>query len=127
MTEKARGVGKGRILLRALGVLLTAIGAAGVFLPLLPGVPFLILAAACFARSSPRLEAWLLDHPLLGPGVRKWREQGAISRKSKIIALSMMTLSGVAVAQSPAPLWAKALSLGLMAVGALFVATRPND
>ncbi|OFW98573.1 MAG: hypothetical protein A3E78_00960 [Alphaproteobacteria bacterium RIFCSPHIGHO2_12_FULL_63_12] len=127
MTEKARGVGKGRILLRALGVLLTAIGAAGVFLPLLPGVPFLILAAACFARSSPRLEAWLLDHPLLGPGVRKWRERGAISRKSKLIALSMMTLSGVAVAQSPAPLWAQALSLGLMAVGALFVATRPND
>lgn len=116
-----------RVVFRSLGLLLTAVGAAGVFLPLLPGVPFLILAAACFARSSPRLEAWLLDHPLLGPGVRKWRERGAISLKSKVIALSMMALSGVIVAQTAAPGWAKILTFGLMTIGALFVATRPND
>ena len=116
-----------RAVLRIVGLFLTAIGAAGVFLPLLPGVPFLILAAACFARSSPRLEAWLLNHPFLGPGVRKWRERGAISRKSKFIALSMMALSGVIVTQTAAPGWAKATTFALMAIGALFVATRPND
>lgn len=116
-----------RAALRLLGIMFTGIGAAGIFLPVLPGVPFLILAAACFARSSPRLEAWLLDHPVLGPGVRKWRERGAISTKSKIIALSMMAASGILVVNSPAPRATQIATLALMGVGALFVATRPSD
>ncbi len=124
-TTKAAAVR--RIMFRAAGVVLTGIGAAGIFLPLLPGVPFLILAAACFARSSPRLEAWLLNHPVLGPGVKNWRENGAISRRSKIIALSMMAVTGVFVAMTGAPVFAKAISLGLMAFGAGFVATRPEQ
>ena len=114
-------------LLRGLGLLFAAIGAAGIFLPLLPGTVFLILAAACFARSSPKLEAWLLDHPLLGPGVRKWRERGAISRKSKLIALSMMAASAIIVMRTGAPDWAKMMTLILIAAGAIFVATRPKE
>ncbi|MCB2112542.1 MAG: YbaN family protein [Parvularculaceae bacterium] len=116
-----------RIVFRSLGLFLTAIGAAGVFLPLLPGVPFLILAAACFARSSPRLETWLLDHPLLGPGVRRWRDRGAITLRSKLIALSMMAASALLVTQTAAPGWAKIFTFAMMGAGALFVATRPGD
>lgn len=116
-----------RALLRGLGLLFAAIGAAGIFLPLLPGTVFLILAAACFARSSPKLETWLLDHPLLGPGVRKWRERGAISRKSKLIALSMMAASAIIVMRTGAPDWAKMMTLILIAAGAVFVATRPKE
>lgn len=116
-----------RAALKAAGIAFTGIGAAGVFLPLLPGVPFLILAAACFARSSPRLEAWLLNHRVLGPGVRKWRERGAISLRSKIIALSMMAASGGLVVYGGAPMWAKISALSLMGIGAAFVSTRPND
>jgi uncharacterized membrane protein YbaN (DUF454 family) len=67
----------------AIGLLSVALGVAGIFLPLLPTVPFLILAAFCFARSNPRLESWLLDHPLHGPHIRLWRERGAISRRGK--------------------------------------------
>ena len=65
-----------------LGFLALALGAIGAFLPLLPTVPFMILAAFLVARSSPRLEARLLDHAHVGPHIRRWRERGAISTRS---------------------------------------------
>ena len=61
-------------------------GAVGVFLPLLPTVPFMLLAAFCFARSSPQLHDWLLRHPVFGPPILDWQERGAISRRGKIAA-----------------------------------------
>ncbi|MEO1199753.1 MAG: YbaN family protein [Pseudomonadota bacterium] len=65
------------------GLGLTGIGLVGTVLPVLPTTIFLILAAGCFARSSPRLEAWLIDHPVLGPPIIGWRETGAIPRPAK--------------------------------------------
>lgn len=62
------------------------IGIIGIFVPLLPSVPFAILAAFCFARSNPKWEQWLLDHRFYGPHIRAWRERGAITRKAKIAA-----------------------------------------
>ena len=73
-----------RALYLVLGLGFTGLGIAGAFLPLLPTTVFLILAAGCFARSSPRLEAWILGHRRFGPLVRAWRENGAIPRKAKI-------------------------------------------
>ena len=70
------------------GLLFVAIGFVGAFVPVLPTTPFLILSAACFARSSPRLERWLLNHRQFSPTLRRWRERGAISRKTKMIALA---------------------------------------
>ncbi len=116
-----------RFLLQLAGFILLPIGIAGVFLPILPGTPLLILAAACFARSSPRLERWLVTHPFLGPGIRRWRERGAISLKSKIIAISVMALSAIAMVYSAAPSVAKIIAGASLAGAALFVATRPND
>ena len=60
------------------GLLAVALGTVGIVLPLLPTVPFMILAAFCFARSSPALEARLLNHPKFGPHLVAWREKGAI-------------------------------------------------
>jgi uncharacterized membrane protein YbaN (DUF454 family) len=60
------------------GVLAVAVGTVGIVLPLLPTVPFMILAAYCFARSSPALEARLFNHPKFGPNHVAWREKGAI-------------------------------------------------
>ena len=66
------------------------LGLLGVVLPVLPTTPFLLLAAGCFARSSPRLHRWLLDHPVFGPPIRNWEDNGAISRKAKRLAVGSM-------------------------------------
>lgn len=106
------------------GALVLAI--VGIVLPLLPTTPFLLLAAFAFARSSPRLEAWLLHHPRLGPPIRNWQEQGAIGRKTKRVALASMAAT---------PLGSWALGVGdtvlvvqviLLCGAARFVATRPS-
>ena len=77
------------------GLTSLALGAIGILLPLLPTVPFAILAAFCFARSSPRLEAWLLDHHVFGPHIRNWRERRAITRKGKRAALVAFVASAI--------------------------------
>ena len=68
------------------GVVSTALGVIGIFLPILPTVPFLILAAFCFARSDPALEARIMNHPIYGPPIRTWREKSAVSRRGKVAA-----------------------------------------
>ena len=108
------------------GWVLTAIGIAGVVLPLLPGTVFLILAAACFARSSQRFETWLLTHPKLGPSVVAWRKSGAIPLRAKIIAISAMAISFGLIVFSRAPVIAMWVSGLCLAGAALFVGTRPG-
>lgn len=68
------------------GWLFVALGVIGAMLPLMPTTIFIILAAGCFARSSPRLEAWLLHHPRFGPTLRAWWAEGAIPRGGKVAA-----------------------------------------
>lgn len=75
------------------GFLALLLGAFGAFVPLLPTVPFIILAAFCFARSSPRLEQWLVGHERFGPHIAAWRRRGAISRAGKRAALAAFALS----------------------------------
>lgn len=72
-----------RLVYFALGGTALALGLVGVVVPLLPTTPFLILAAFGFARSSPRLEAWLLAHPRFGPALAAWRSRRAIPPAAK--------------------------------------------
>ncbi len=76
-----------RSLWYALGLIALALGIVGIALPVVPTVPFLLLAAGAFARSSPRLERRIMNHPTYGPPVRAWRERGAISRLAKTWAV----------------------------------------
>ncbi len=84
-----------RIIYFSLGCVMVALGVIGLVLPLMPGAVFLIVAAWCFARSSPRLEAWLLNHPRFGKTLRDWRSDGAIPRSAKFMACAGMTFGFV--------------------------------
>ena len=75
----------------ALGMLMLALAVIGAMLPVMPTTIFVILAAACFGRASPRWEAWLMQHPVFGPPLVAWREHGAISVRGKIFAVLGMT------------------------------------
>lgn len=79
-----------RHLLVAAGVAAMGLGAAGMFLPLLPTTPFLLLAAACFCRSSDRLYRWLMNHRWFGAYIRNYREHRAITLGAKIITLTVL-------------------------------------
>lgn len=76
-----------------LGLISLGLGVVGIFLPLLPTTPFLLLAAWLFVRSSPRLYEWLLSHPKLGPYVRNFRENRAIPMRVKVVSVSMVWLT----------------------------------
>lgn len=69
------------------------LGVLGVFLPLLPTTPFVLLAAACFSRGSARWDAWLTSHPRFGPMVRDWRATRAVPLVAKVWATVCMALS----------------------------------
>jgi uncharacterized membrane protein YbaN (DUF454 family) len=71
------------------------LGVIGIFVPLLPTTPFVLLAAFCFSRGSARCEAWLLNHPRLGPMIRDWRATRAIPLRAKQIAITMMALGSL--------------------------------
>ncbi|OLP46508.1 YbaN family protein [Rhizobium oryziradicis] len=116
-----------RLVLFALGWFFVVLGVIGIFLPLLPTTPFMILAAGLFARSSPRFERWLLDHPRFGQPLADWRKQGAISTRAKILAVSMMAASlCVMWFFSSAPLWVRIMTAIILAGSATFVLTRPT-
>ena len=68
------------------------LGLVGIFVPLLPTTPFVLLAAFCFSRGSARVERWLLTHPRFGPMVADWRTRRAVPRRAKQLATLMMTL-----------------------------------
>lgn len=75
------------------GFIAVGLAAAGVFLPLLPTTPFLLLAAACFARGSDRFYDALLSHRVFGPMIRDYREKGGISSRTKVASLSLLWLT----------------------------------
>ena len=81
-----------RLLWLGAGVLSLVLGIIGIFLPLLPTTPFVLLAAICLSRGSSRAERWLLDHPRLGPLVRDWRASRAIPLRAKQWAWAMMAV-----------------------------------
>jgi uncharacterized protein len=116
-----------RVVYFCMGCVLVALGVIGMVMPLMPGAVFLIAAVWCFARSSPRLEAWLLNHPQFGKTLRDWRSDGAISRPAKIMACAGMTFGFVAFwfSAHPSLLLAAGVAALLLACAG-YVVSRPS-
>lgn len=114
------------LLWRALALVSLALGVVGAFLPVLPTVPFVLLAAWAAGCGWPAFERWLLAHPRFGPDIVRWREHGAVPRRAKWLASVMMAISAAAVLLSPLPPWAK-LGVPLLLLGvALWLWRRPE-
>jgi len=81
------------ILLKISGLFFVGLAILGAILPLLPTTPFLLVAAACFAKSSPRMHKMLLDNKIFGPLIYHWQESRSIPKSAKIIALTSIVLA----------------------------------
>jgi hypothetical protein len=109
----------------SVGILCVGLGAVGAVLPVLPTTPFLILALAAFARSSARLERWLLEHERFGPRLVAWRAHRVIPLPVKLTARGSMAASLAIMALTTS--WhAVAGAAAVMAIGAIYIATRPS-
>lgn len=110
-----------RYTLLAIGWLSVALGVIGIFLPVLPTTPFLLLAAACFMRSSKRFYLWLINHPHLGPWIVDYLEGQGIPLKSKVYAIGLMWLS-IGLSCYLVPLfWARAFMLTSAVLVSLYI------
>jgi len=115
-----------RALWFVLGWMALGLGVVGAFLPLLPTTPFVLLAAFCFARSSPRLHSWLAHHPTFGPMIEAWARHGAIPRRAKRVAAAMMAAAFALSLALRLPPWVLAVQALCLAGAAAYVLTRPD-
>jgi uncharacterized membrane protein YbaN (DUF454 family) len=108
------------------GLLSLVCGLIGVVLPLVPTVPFMLLAAFCFARSSDRLHDWLVTHPRFGPAIQDWRDYKAIGRRGKKLATWSVAAAFFASVFFGAPAWALGAQAMTLSLVMLFIWTRPE-
>jgi uncharacterized protein len=103
------------------------LGVIGIVLPGLPTTPFILLTAACYARASPRLHQWLLNHRWLGPPLRDWERDRSLTRRTKTVAvLSMVSMVSLSIWSFRANLTVQLVLLAAGAVGAWVVLRIPT-
>lgn len=112
--------------LLALAIVCLALGVLGLFLPVVPTVPFVLLAAWAAARSSPRLSAWMENHPRMGPHIVDWRRGGVVRRSAKWTATILMGLSAITMLVVLDPHWLPYPIIACMAVVLLWLWRRPE-
>lgn len=116
-----------RILLwRTIAILALLLGVIGLLLPIMPTVPFLLVAAWAGGKGWPVLEQKLLAHPKYGPQIIAWRKYGVVKRQPKVIASVMMGGSAIMLGFSPAPFAVKFAVIGIMATVAVWLWLRPE-
>lgn len=113
--------------LLALAVVSLVLAVIGLLLPVVPTVPFVLLAGWAAARSSPRLSAWLEAHPKLGPLILSWRNGGVVRRSAKWTATFLMAMSGTSMLILFEPNWPAYPVIGVMAIVLLWLWWRPEE
>ncbi len=116
-----------RWLLLALAVICLAMAIVGIFLPVLPTVPFLLLAAWAASLSSPRLSRWLDNHRLFGKPLNDWRRHGVVSRRAKWAATIMMSASASAMVFLVRPMWVPLTAIAIMTSVGAWLWLRPEQ
>ena len=114
-----------RLVWAGLGGVAMVLAVVGTALPIVPTVPFLLAAAFCFARSSPRLHRWLLTHPRFGGPIRAWQTHRAISAPVKRLAVASMA-AGLVLGAVVLPLGLWAVQTLVIGAAAAFVLSRPS-
>lgn len=109
------------------GLLSLGLGIIGIFLPVLPTTPLVLLAAFCFGKGSPVLRRWILAHRLFGPMVEDWEATGSIPRAVKLSACGVMALTFAVCVYMGLPVWVLIAQGVLMSIGAAYVLTRPDS
>ena len=110
-----------RYLLLTIGWVSVLLGVIGIFLPVLPTTPFLLLAAACFMRSSARFYHWLVGHPQLGPWIHAYLDGQGIPLRGKVYAIGLMWLSiGLSCYLVPM-IWARGFMLTSAVLVSLYI------
>jgi len=108
----------------ALGLVFTGLAILGVALPILPTTPFLLLASWCFARSSPRLQAWLRRSRMFGPLLADWERERGVSLSVKVGALGSVAIAIVlGFVCYDLVFWQQVLLLALAAIGVTVICT----
>lgn len=111
---------------KLLAILSLALGILGVFLPVLPTTPFILLAAWAATRGSPTLLAWLESHPMFGQMLRDWRRGGVVSRKAKWSATIVMASSAIVILVFVRKPVVQAVAIGCMACVLAWLWLRPE-
>ncbi|MEM9782185.1 MAG: YbaN family protein [Pseudomonadota bacterium] len=109
------------------GWLAFVLGAVGAALPLLPTVPFMLLAAFCFARGSARFHRWLTQHPRFGPPIRDWNRAGVIRPRAKRMAIAAIVASFLLSVLLDAAAHVLAIQAAVLGAAAAFILTRPAE
>ncbi|WP_447968057.1 YbaN family protein [Nitrospira sp. M1] len=108
------------------GWICLAFGFVGLFLPILPTTPFILLAAYCFSKSSPQLHHKLIQQPTLGPMIQNWEQHGSISKRAKITAtVTMVLLFSFSLFILSVGVLLKAMLVGIATGVLAFIWTRP--
>ena len=103
------------------------IGVIGVFLPILPTTPFLLLSAYFYSKSSGKIYYWMMNHKLLGPPLQDWQHHGVIGIKAKVIAASMMIyVLAFRFPKLAINIYAKGFACTVLVCVLVFVLTRPS-
>jgi uncharacterized protein len=115
-----------RWLLNGIAAVSLFLAVVGAVLPIMPTVPFVLVAAWAATKSSPRLARWLESHPTMGPPIREWRHGGVVRRPVKWVTTATMSGGGAFMIAFAQPWWVPAVGVPVMLAIAVWLWLRPE-